>query len=55
MVTAQLEIEMIDWLSDCIWGDMDASDFVELTAEELVHGINRHYSGGLTQFIKDGK
>lgn len=42
-----------DWLKDCAWQDMDESDVDELSAEQITRGVDRHYDGGLVQFLQD--
>mgnify|MGYP005832819191 CR=1 FL=1 len=44
-------LEARDWIADCEWND----DTDGSTDIEVVRGITRHYSGGWTQFLKDGK
>jgi hypothetical protein len=45
---------MRDWAKDCQWADDTDSDFVdELTDEQVIKGVQQHYDGGLTQFVKD--
>ncbi len=54
-ISEQLRQEMINWLADCQWGNMEAEDFEYLSNDELTMGIINHYNGGLQQFIKDGE
>lgn len=44
------------WIADCEWADLDPreDDVAELTARQVVRGINQHYDGGWDQFIRDG-
>lgn len=42
---------MCEWINDCQWPDLD--DAFELTAIEVLTGINRNYGGGLSQFMLD--
>lgn len=42
---------MREWVSDCVWRDMDDTD--ELTDLQVVTGVQRHYQGGVKQFITD--
>lgn len=49
---------MTDWIKDClgIWTELDSEDAVdELSDTQVLNGIQRHYSGGLVQFLKDGQ
>lgn len=45
--------EMYEWLTSLTWGDMRKTDFDQLELEELVDGIETHYTGGVQQFIAD--
>ena len=47
--------QMIDWLTDCVWGDVD-EDWIrmEATEKEICEAVERHYEGGISQFLKDG-
>lgn len=42
-----------EWCSDCDW--LDSEDIADLTPAEVLAGVERHYEGGLAQFIKDGE
>jgi hypothetical protein len=42
--------EARNWIADCQWAD--EVEVAELTDEEIVRGIRRHYDGGLTAFIE---
>ena len=44
---------MREWLADCQWGDLESEDLEQLTDDEVVKGVKRHYSGGLVQFVSD--
>jgi hypothetical protein len=43
--------DMREWLTDCIWQDMDSEDIYGLTDIEILQGVQRHYEGGLTNFL----
>ena len=48
----ELKKEMIYWLSDCVWGDIeDSSQFEEMSYMQLKKGIERHYEGGFQEFL----
>lgn len=47
----EIKKEMIYWLSDCIWGDIDNSQFEEMSYIQLRKGIEKHYLGGFQEFI----
>lgn len=53
MPTTDQIAEMRGFVADCTWRDLDAGDVDQLTDDEIVEGVNRHYAGGTTQFIKD--
>ena len=42
------------WLTECVWEDIDDDDINEMSDSHIVSGIARHYSGGIEQFIEDG-
>ena len=44
---------MREWASECLWVDIDQDDIDELSDEQILRGVKRHYGGGVTQFIKD--
>lgn len=50
---AELVNEMRNWIKECNWQDVEDEDVDNMTDEELIRGINNHYSGGIDQFIKD--
>lgn len=41
------------WIAECVWRE-DEDELAELTALEVIRGVNRHYDGGIEQFIRDG-
>jgi len=41
------------WILDCVWGDLDESDVADLSGEQIVRGVQRHYEGGWAQFLAD--
>ena len=45
--------EMLDWILDCPWIE-DPEDIEGLSDERLARGIERHYQGGMAQFVRDG-
>lgn len=48
--------QAIDWILDCSWLDIDDREDLEILNDyELSLGINKHYAGGLQQFIRDGQ
>lgn len=43
-----------DWVKDCTWADAeDDSDIDDMTAEQITRGVQRHYDGGIAQFLQD--
>ena len=43
------------WIADCQWSeDFTPEDIASLSVDEIVRGINRHYGGGWSQFVRDG-
>lgn len=42
---------MREWIDDIQWEDLDGSD--SLSDEEVLDAVEKHYSGGLSQFIED--
>lgn len=52
-ISPELINEMRCWIQDCCWTDIDEGDADELSDQEILKGIKRHYSGGIAQFIAD--
>lgn len=48
---AELVNDMRDWFKDCEWQDLDEEDIDAMSDEELIRGIEKHYGGGLVEFI----
>lgn len=46
-------VEMRNWISDCVWSDLEPDDVTELSDRAVVNGIRRNYDGGIAQFIAD--
>ena len=44
-----------NWIAECVWGDLEEEDISQLPEAQVIAGIQRHYSGGLEQFIRDGE
>jgi hypothetical protein len=40
------------WIGDCSWRD-EPEYLEDLTDDEVIRGINRHYNGGWIQFVED--
>lgn len=41
------------WVLDCVWADLDDESVAELTGEQIVKGVQRHYEGGWAAFVRD--
>lgn len=41
------------WIADCYWPDLDDTD--TLTDAQVIRGVARHYTGGLTAFLADAQ
>lgn len=44
---------MRGWISDCTWDDLDDDEIAELPETVIIRGVQRHYSGGVAQFLAD--
>lgn len=45
---------MRSWVKDCQWADVpEESDVDEMSDAEIIAGVNRHYDGGVHQFMMD--
>lgn len=50
--------QMRDWLSEYSWRNADPEDFHDRTLisdDDVVAGVDRHYAGGIGQFLTDGQ
>lgn len=52
--TPSMLTEARSWIADCVWGDMEPDDIAELTDDEIIRGVARHYYGGWEAFIDAG-
>lgn len=52
--TPEVIQEARDWISECSWNDLDADEIDDLSDEEVLKGVKKHYSGGLDGFLRDG-
>ena len=43
---------MRDWISDCSWLDLDGSEVDSLSDEEVLRGVQKHFDGGIKEFIR---
>jgi hypothetical protein len=42
---------MRDWIADCWWPDLDSSEIDELSDEDVIAGVVRHFDGGVSAFL----
>ncbi len=45
-----------EWAADCHWRDSEPEDFADPSLwsdEQIARGIERHYDGGISQFLTD--
>lgn len=42
-------LEMRAWIADCTWADLE--DVAELSDAAVIDGIERHWHGGLDDFL----
>ena len=53
-VTPDEILDMIYHLEDCgSWADIDTEEIQHLDTDQILAGIQRHYTGGIVQFRKD--
>lgn len=48
---AEVIAQMRAWVADCVWADLDPADVAELTDEQVVRGVRKHFDGGLAAFM----
>jgi hypothetical protein len=41
-----------EWVEECSWKE-DPEDIAEMTDDEIVRGVDKHYEGGWRQFRED--
>ena len=52
--TAEQISAMRDWAKDCQWAEDQGTEFIdELTDLQVIAGVEKHYDGGLEQFVID--
>ena len=49
---AQHMLEARGWIADCSWR-IEPEDLEELTEQEVIKVVDRHYYGGWKQFCRD--
>jgi hypothetical protein len=52
MTEAKLIKEAREWVAECMWRE-DPEELDELTDAQIKRGVNRHYDGGWSGFIRD--
>lgn len=51
---SQQETELArKWLADCSWPNLDPAATADLTNQSVWSGVQRHYPGGIDQFLSD--
>ena len=53
-LTPQNIADAREWISDCEWGNLEPDDIAELSDIDIVRGVDRHYSGGWEEFLRNG-
>lgn len=43
---------MREWIADCEWPNLDTTDIKQLSALQVLKGIERNYEGGLNEFMQ---
>lgn len=43
------------WVAECEWQNITADEIADLSASEIVRGVNDAYEGGWHQFVQDGE
>lgn len=53
-VYTQEEVQVMrDWVSECSWGEnFEPDEIQEMDAIIIVRGVNRHFDGGLAEFMR---
>lgn len=55
-VSPEVMVEMRNWVAECEWGEaqeggMSSREYVDgLSDEEVLSGVEQHYSGGIATF-----
>lgn len=42
-----------EWIADCAWPNIDAAAAADLPDQSVWSGVQRHYAGGIDQFLSD--
>ena len=51
-LTPEIIQHMRNWVSDCSWKDLGGEELNELSDEIIARGVERHYEGGIKEFLK---
>ena len=55
-MTKELRMQAVEWFQECSWSNREADDsFSDLTDDQVIAALNRHYDGGFAQFVRDGQ
>jgi len=49
--SAQIK-EAKEWLSDCIFADVEPEEIAEMSDDVIVRAVARHYDGGIESFVQ---
>ena len=44
--------EAREWISECQWPDLEPDQVAELSDEQAIAGVRRHFDGGLEEFLR---
>ncbi len=42
-----------EWIAECAWPNIDADAAADLPDQSVWSGVQRHYAGGIDQFLSD--
>lgn len=42
------------WIQECSWADLDTEAIARLPPAQVLAGVQAHYCGGLSAFLRDG-
>lgn len=49
----QIIADMRTWVADCTWADMEQGEEEEKSHEDILKCVQKHYDGGIDQFVRD--
>lgn len=52
VISLEVVDQMREWALDCQWRE-DADEISEMSADEIIRGVNANYDGGVKEFIRD--